>query len=150
MSLFWIPQLRRILFILGMFIVTGHTAAVTLQPFESWSKLSKESPDIIIARCISINEQSLVIDGVRQSVIEVTQRIKGESPLGLTTLFSQLDSCRNGPTLIFSTYRRDADNASHTAIESYRLVPLAADFDVGALAGKSLQEKIDYALNHKQ
>ncbi len=130
------------------------TAAIIIQPFDSWRSLTDRSPNIIIARCTATpdplsgkkNEVLLDIqDGVIDSEIVVIHALKGRTNLGPSRLVSQYWPRQGENYLIFSDYETGAYNA----IETYRILPLGTVFLTNSLVGSSLDEQIRNLLQRR-
>nr|WP_314857757.1 hypothetical protein [uncultured Undibacterium sp.] len=135
---------------LGLFVATSSSFAVLISPFTSWDDLSKKSPDIVIARCIDTPEQTIVINGMIWSNIEVMSVIKGDTQEGAARMVSQYVPCHGEQFLLFATYESNKEYRAYNATETYRVVPLDEQFRINELAGKNLHKKIILTLRHKQ
>lgn len=135
--------------VVGLLAVAGSAFAVFISPFTSWNDLSKNSPDIIIARCATTAEPTVIADGMIWSDIDVMMVLKGETKPGTARMVSQYLPRQGDRFLMFSTYQSNELYRAYNATERYRIVPLGRYFLTNALTGKPLDEQIQLVLRHR-
>lgn len=118
------------------------TFAVSISPFTSWDDLTKQSPDIVIARCTATPEPKFIMDGQIWSDIEVLTVLKGDTKPGTARMVSGYWPHQGERFLMFSAWRTNQTYRAYNATEAYRVVPLGLHFRPYVLAGKSLDEQI--------
>jgi hypothetical protein len=123
--------------------------AVILGPFTSWDDLTRKSPDIIIARCTATPEPAFIADGLIWSDIEVTSVLKGDTKPGKARMVSQYWPHQGERFLMFSIYQSNGHYQAYNAPETYRIVPLDRYFTTNGLSGKTLNEQIQFMLQHR-
>src|SRR5436190_15897874 len=123
--------------------------AVIVLPFTSWEDLTKKSPDIIIARCTTTPNPTVLGDGMVWSEIEVQSVLKGDTKPGSAQMVSQYWPRQGERFLMFAVYQSNQLYRAYNATEAYRVVPLASNFATSELAGKSLDEQIQLVLRRR-
>src|SRR2546430_15476794 len=68
---------------LVLLFAVSTTMAVIILPFTSWDELTRQSPDIIIARCATTPNPTVIGDGMIWSDIEVLAVLKGDTKPGV-------------------------------------------------------------------
>ena len=131
-------------------LVAVRTAtAVEIGPFTSWDDLTKKSPDIIIARCVTTPNPTVVGDGMISSDVEVLAVLKGDTKPEAARMVSQYWPHQDERFLMFATYQSNQLYRAYNATETYRIVPLGRYFPTKELAGKSLDEQIRLMLRRR-
>ncbi len=123
--------------------------AVIVLPFTSWEDLTRKSPDIIIARCTTTPNPTVLGDGMVWSEIEVQSVLKGDTKPGSAQMVSQYWPRQGERFLMFAVYQSNQLYRAYNATEAYRVVPLASNFATSELAGKSLDEQIQLVLRRR-
>lgn len=114
-------------------------------PFRGWEPLKQNSSDIAIMRCIRTQKQISYRDGMTMWEVEVVLALKGATNAGACRLTSLYRPRQDEYYLVFSNF----DEGVYHAVEEYRIVPLGASFSTNMLIGKSLDEQIQHALQHR-
>ena len=130
-------------------LAAGSAFAVIMLPFTSWGDLSKKSPDIILARCITTADPKIIADGMIWSDIDVIMVLKGDTKPGTARMVSQYLPRQGDRFLMFSTYQSNELYRAYNAAETYRIVPVGRYFLTNALTGKSLDEQIQVVLRNR-
>jgi hypothetical protein len=133
----------------GLLAAAGSAFAVFVSPFTSWDDLSKKSPDIVIARCVTTSEPRAIGDGMIWSEIEVLSVLKGDTKPGTARMVSQYWPRQGERFMMFSFYQSNQLYRAYNATEAYRVVPLGLYFQTNRLAGKPLDEQIQLALRER-
>ena len=132
-----------------LLVAVSTAAAVIILPFTSWDDLTKKSPDIIIARCVTTPNPTVVGDGMIWSDIEVLAVLKGDTKPEAARMVSQYWPHQHERFLMFATYQSNQLYRAYNATETYRIVPLGRYFPTNELAGKSLDEQIQLVLRRR-
>ena len=132
-----------------LLVAVSTAAAVIILPFTSWDDLTKKSPDIIIARCVTTPNPTVVDDGMIWSDIEVLAVLKGDAKPEAARMVSQYWPHQHERFLMFATYQSNQLYRAYNATETYRVVPLGRYFPTNELAGKSLDEQIQWVLRRR-
>src|ERR1035438_7067219 len=114
--------------VVGLLAVASSAFAVFILPFTSWNDLSIKSPVIIIARCTTTPEPTIISDGMIWSDIEVMSVLKGDTKPGMARMVSQYGPRQGERFLMFSTYQSNELYRAYNATETYRVVPLGRYF----------------------
>jgi hypothetical protein len=136
---------------LPLFIFAGTAVAFISQSFSSWGNLTKNSPDIIIARCretpetMKPNGHMVDTQGWIISNMEVVSVLKGATNSGNVKLGSEYCPRQGELYLIFSNYH----DGYYTSTESYRFVPLGLQFSTNMIEGVTLDERIQNLLERR-
>lgn len=138
----------RIVLVFSLFASAASAFAVRVQPFTSWAELINKSPDIVIARCVSYPEQQIYV-GIIKSSINVISVVKGDTQLGPAELASLRACSFDTPVLIFSEFKQAEGKPGYIAIETYRLMPLAPDFDFSQLPNNNPDQRLSLILQHR-
>ena len=134
---------------IGVLVAVSTAMAVIILPFTSWDDLTKKSPDIIIARCATTPNPTVIGDGIIWSDIEVFAVLKGDTKPGVARMVSQYLPHQEERFLMFATYQSNQLYRAYNATETYRIVPLSRYFPTNELAGKSLDEQIRLVLRRR-
>jgi hypothetical protein len=134
---------------LVLLVAVSTAAAVAIGPFTSWDELTKKSPDIIIARCVTAPDPTVIGDGRISSDIEVLAVLKGDTKPGVAHMVSLYWPHQDARFLMFATYQSNQLYRAYNATETYRIVPLSRYFLTSALTGKSLDEQIQLVLRRR-
>jgi len=129
-----------------LFVPVGTAMVVIISPFTGWDDLTRKSPDIVIARCATTPNPTVIGDGMISSDVEVLAVLKGDTKPGVAHMVSQYWPRQGERFLMFATYQ---SNQLYNATETYRIVPLSRDFLANDLAGKSLDEQIQLVLRRR-
>ena len=132
-----------------LLVAVSTAAAVIILPFTSWDDLTKKSPDIIIARCASAPNPTVIGDGMISSDVEVLAVLKGDTKPEAARMVSQYWPHQDERFLMFATYQSNQLYRAYNATETYRIVPLGRYFPTNELAGKSLDEQIRLMLRRR-
>jgi hypothetical protein len=132
-----------------LLMAAGTATAVLVEPFTSWEDLTRKSPDIIIARCTTDPNPTVIGDGMIWSDIEVLTVLNGDTRPKAARMVSLYRPHQNERFLMFASYQSNQLYQAYQAPETYRIVPLARDFLTNALAGKSLDEQIRLVLRSR-
>ena len=132
-----------------LFVAVGTAMAVIISPFTGWDDLTRKSPDIVIARCVTTPNPTVVGDGMISSDVEVLAVLKGDTKPGVARMVSQYWPRQSERFLMFATYQSNQLYRAYNATETYRIVPLGRYFPTNALAGKSLDEQIQLVLRRR-
>lgn len=136
-----------------IFIVSGAFATRYL-PFTDWDDVKRNSPDVIVARCIKTpNPYDVpkgepfreVRSGLLDSDIEVVMVIKGDTKPGVARVNSRFSPRQGEHYLIFSHFH---DNF-YLSAEEYRIVPLGLNFPTNIVTGKSLDEQVQSVFRYR-
>jgi hypothetical protein len=134
--------------ILPVFIFAGIAAAAISQSFSSWGNLTKNSPDIIIARCLETpetmkpNGHMVDTQGWIISNMEIVSVLKGAKNSATVKLRSEYCPRQGEFYLIFSNYH----DGYYTSTEIYRFVPLGLQFSTNMITGVTIDDKIQSLL----
>ncbi len=126
------------------FIFAGIAEAAISKSFSSWGNLTKNSPDIIIARCLetpeTVKPNGHMVDtqGWIISNMDIVSVLKGATNPATVKLGSEYCPRQGEFYLIFSNYH----DGYYTSTESYRFVPLGLQFSTNMIEGATLDEKI--------
>ncbi len=124
--------------------------AVFILQFTSWDDLTKNSPDIIIARCTKPPVVMISNDGMNWADIEVMSILKGGSKPGAARMVSQYWPQQGEQFLMFAiNYQSNNLYQAYNATEEYRIVPLGRFFQTNELTGKSLDEQVQLVLRRR-
>jgi hypothetical protein len=139
-----------------IFTITAVTAfAVFTNKFKTWSDLTEQSPDILIAQCVSTlgdtktKRPVAVIDGVIHSEIEVVCVLKGSTKPGPTRMASRYWPFQGEKFLLFANYENNQFFSGYNAVEEYRVISLNRYFQTNVLSGKTLNEQIQLILTNR-
>ena|ERR1043166_4806211 len=98
----------------------GHGSVVAR--FTRWNDLTKNSPDIVIARCTTTPpDASTMPDGMGWADIEVMSVLKGDTRPGRAQMVSQYWLHQGERFLMFATYQSNELYRAYNATEAYRL-----------------------------
>ena len=146
-----IQHFRYYMAMLPVFIFAGTASAIISQSFSSWESLTKNSPDIIIARCretpetVKRNGHAVDTQGWIISNMEIVSILKGATNSGAVRLGSEYCPSQGEFYLIFSNYH----DGYYTSTEAYRFVPLGLQFSTNMITGVTLDEKIRRLLERR-
>lgn len=136
-------------------IAAATTMATLVDKFKGWNELIERSPDIVIARCVApptaaqTKKATIIINGSVPSDIEVIAVLKGTTVPGSSRLLSSYRPRQGEQFLLFASYRNDTSFIGYNAVEEYRVVPLNHFFQTNMLAGKTLEQKIEWILQSR-
>jgi hypothetical protein len=138
--------MKKILFILIISgsIITG--SALQLGIFSGWNKLVEDSSDIMI---VSILQCSYSPNGVGDSDATVISVLKGNVKPGPLLVRSTFFPYQGECLLIFANHEGNQTGQVYDAYEGFRVVPLNRSFRTNELAGKLLNEQIQFILNSR-
>jgi hypothetical protein len=132
-----------------MLFAASMAFAVMLVPFTNWDDLTKQSPDIVIARCVVTADTTIIDDGMNWTDIEVLSVLKGDTKPGPARMVSTYWPRQGENFLMFSTYHTNQKYRGYNATEMYRIVPLGLYFNTNAVTGKRLDEQIQIVLRRR-
>ena len=101
MLFFTESQRKNAIAAISLLAVTFSAFAVRIAPFTSWEDLTKKSPDIIIAQCITTPESVVIINGMNWSNIEVISVLKGDTKAGVACMVWEYGPCQGEQVFIF-------------------------------------------------
>jgi hypothetical protein len=109
-----------------------------LETFDSWDKIIRDSPSILVVRCGKPTPPYPIINGPRSdSGIDVQYRLKGTNDA--SRLWTDRDSLHQGENYLVFGY---INNEICVALGEFKVVPLGSEFSTNWIAGKSLDEQI--------
>ena len=88
-----------------LLVAVSTAMAVIILPFTSWNDLTRQSPDIIIARCVTTPNPTVLGDGMVWSEIEVQSVLKGDTKPGSEQMVSQYWPRQGERFLMFAVYQ---------------------------------------------
>lgn len=132
--------------LLALLIPLGALAFVTVQ-FPGWDALTENSSDIIVARCVNVQDpyNSRDKDGhlidfraLVSADFEIVSVLKGTKNSGIVRMSSQYWPQQGCNYLLFKTF----SDGAYYGLESYRVVPLGVPFITNSIAGKPLNDQL--------
>lgn len=140
-----------------MLAAAGAGWAMIGSVFTSWDNLIAQSPDIIFARCVATFDRlkpypTMDYNGALSSDtsdVEVLFVLKGSTKPGFSHMASVYEPYRGEYFLAFAHYITYQTNAWYTASGENSIIPLTKSFRTNELAGKSLDEQIQYVLKQR-
>src|SRR6266536_3265715 len=88
-----------------LLVAVSTAAAVIILPFTSWDDLTRKSPDVVIARCATTPNPTVIGDGMISSDVEVLSVLKGDTKPGVAHMVSQYWPHQEERFLMFATYQ---------------------------------------------
>jgi len=135
--------------IIALLAAFGTASAVLVWPFTSWDDLTRNSPDIVIARCTTTPDPKLIADGQIWSEVEILTVLKGDTKPATANMVSQYWPHQDEQFLMFSTYQSNEFHRAYNATEAYRIIPIDRNFQIKELTGKPLTEQIRLILSRR-
>src|SRR4051812_10115722 len=111
--------------IMALLIATMAVLGTPFIPFTSWDELTKNSPDIVIARCIN-NPDPMVTDSGIHSEIDVISVLKGNTKPTYSRMVAHFRPRQDQCFLMFSTYQIYDDVRIYNAQGDYKIVPISS------------------------
>ena len=97
-------NLKQLSAMIVFFVAVGTAMAVIISPFTGWDDLTRKSPDIVIARCATTPNPTVIGDGMISSDVEVLSVLKGDTKPGVAHMVSQYWPHQHERFLMFATY----------------------------------------------
>jgi hypothetical protein len=117
--------------------------------FTSWDDLTKKTPDIVIARCVTTANPTWIVNWMVHTDIEVISVLKGDTKPGTARMYSGYRPYQGERFLMFAWYQSNQVNQAYAAPETYRIVRIGRDFQMFDLTGKKLEEQIQMVLSNR-
>lgn len=128
----------------ALFALAGGARSQPTTPFRSWNLVTKQSRDIIVAKCVKTTDDPqgamLMRGSLIKSDLDIVTSLKGRTNLGPARLSSAYWPRAGEYYLIFALYMEDSGMNNVTA--KYRVIPLGVHLPKDLLNGKTMADNL--------